>query len=306
MAIEIQISNSRPMNLAYQACKQEVSITTIPKQITEVDFCLCKFDCDYEELALASISDDDDFKNDKTSFLVDLSDSSDTVEFILVNERTGQEFNLDATYGTEFPQGTWSENPNKIGYVLNWRDILINLTVDKYHIRIEQTSFNRLITSKTHTFNLLPYSEEVADGTIRFVTTHDGVIEGGFDYTGTNWKRYIRLYGEITSNNYTVESTEYQNSQRVLKQIQDRVLTDFEIKTSLIPSQIYEPLIKDKFIANKIEFTDYNLFSNQNLENYQMKFESVDDTTMFSMNRRSPFTFTFKDVQQTPIKRNKF
>ena len=56
--ITLTVANSNPSAGSGVKCKRgESAISTKPISLDELDFCVCKFECKYEELAFVNIND---------------------------------------------------------------------------------------------------------------------------------------------------------------------------------------------------------------------------------------------------------
>ena len=85
MAIRTSNPTSNPMLHCCVACAQDIETVNIPTEIRELAFCICDYFCKYEEPVFGNLPDlEDEYKNDKSSFVDSLTHSSSTVEAKLI------------------------------------------------------------------------------------------------------------------------------------------------------------------------------------------------------------------------------
>jgi hypothetical protein len=304
MAIIQNLLNPTPMLLNAMACAQEVEQVTKPPQPPQLEFCICGFQCDYVEIALAK-DGGEDWENDYSSFLIQLPIPSSTASFTLKKGST--EFPIvDDTYGDYFPLGSISGHPLKTGFIIRWDRVFTLEGGGIYTLEVEQTNFGSTTTTESHKFDLNAFSETRADGTVRLDTIKNGQIEGGLDYTGMNWPTAVRLQGKFGDKQATLETDNYVNPNRRTVQIQDQVTFEYSLQTSLIPDFIINPIFKDDILSNEILISDYNIYNHENFKLLPVYPVSFDDATYFRMNTNGVFSMTFTDKVQNLVKRNNF
>lgn len=305
MAIIIQLTNPTPMAFTEFSCALQTESVTIPVGKPELDFCFCDFECDFTELVLADLSDLDEYKNDRTSVLIDLPDASLSFTIDLVNASTGVVTPLiDATYGSYYALGSIAGHPTKGGYLLDWNKVATLLGFGVYYIEQEQTLFTGTVTEKTYNFRLQPYTEVRANRTVKIESVHNGCIEGGIDYTGMNWLRSIRIPGKFGNLVPRIETDNYVSTNRKIIQIQDQVVNEYTLFTRRVPEAVLIPLVQDKILANEIFITDYNLDSFEDIRQKEVVALEITDTVYNSGSKKAKYNIRFEEKLQNLIKRN--
>lgn len=307
MAIVTDLGNSRPMNFGGFACGTSSALVVIPKEPVEIDFCACDFACDYIELALYTTGAGKTERNsDKTSILFNLSSNTSSFLIKLINKNTGVETVLnDDTYGTFYDTGDLSQEL-KAGYIIDWELVGTLLGNGTYFISITLTDFGNPITSESHLYKCAPYSDKLADGTVKIVTTNEGIIEGGEDYDGITWSRAVRFDGFFGSPSFSLETSDYEDNDRNWNQNQDRINITYNLSTDLLPSGVSNQLILNDILANRILIYDYNLLNTELFDGLEVRPESIEEPEYFEYNPNGAYSFVFKPVGNKPVKRNKF
>ena len=176
----------------------------------------------------------------------------------------------------------------------------------KYQIKADQVIIGTASTFESQVFRLYPYTEELANGTIRLDTVQNGNIEASeFDYTGMDWAQSMRILGRFGNKAQTYTTDRYFGSDLRLNQIQDTVINTYTLQTELIPNFIHGLITEDNLLANEIIVIDYNLFNFGDLyREYVLYTEEYSDSQYFSKSRKGRFEFKLTDKQQNIRKRN--
>lgn len=307
--ITIQLADSRPGFSEGIACKEDAILTKVPTSPITEEFCICFFDCDYEEPVFYS-DDGDEYKNDKTAFLFNLADSASTFEIKIVDPNGVETVMNDDTYGTFFDAGFNTEQPLKFGYLVDWKAVFDDLGLHgNYSVKVTITDFGTPIESESRTFKLMKFNEEIADGTVKIETTSEGVIQGGEDYRGMSWYQSIRIRGVLNAwtPNYEEENGT-DNFNRPI-QIEDRLFIDYNLEVYAVESPIYKKVIQDLMLSNVILISDYNLFSpekneeTKGIRQVEITPRSVETGDDYSRTRRRTFIIPVR-VKDPFIKRN--
>lgn len=298
MAIINNLPDTRPMVLSHSYASQDVANIEVPTAVVSTAFCPCDYECKYTEYAFGSNTTE--FTNDKTRQLVKLVTALDTVQFTLVNAKTLEEYDLNAgTYGTYYDNGFSASNPLYAGVEVDWYSVYTLLGIGVFYIKIEHTTLSRTFTTETHHFQVLPFNEETADNTIRIKTFHDGVLSSGIDYQNLEWESMVRLPARVIQKSPIQETTEFvslNERKKTFSQINERVITEWTIKTDPIPSEVYNHLIYNQLLNSVVEVSDYALFAKEKTRNLQLKFVSVEDINWVSNNTKAVFTLKFKEL----------
>lgn len=304
MAIIIQLSNPLPMEQTEFSTAMETNSIAIPTEQPTLDFCFCDYECDFEELVLADLADNDSYKNDRTSFLIEAPDTVGGAFAIRLIKSDGTSINLvDNTYGTYFGLGTISGQPTKAGYLVEWQKVATLQGFGVYSFEVDNTNFTNTITETSRYFRLMPYSETTANGTVKIETIHNGCVEGGIDYEGMDWIRSVRIPA-IFNPSYQFEEDNYFDTTNNKTQIRAQVVTNYTLSTERLPSSVMVPFIKDRLLANQIFITNYNLFSFEDSRQKEVVASEIQEPSFASKSKKSSFEFKFEEKLQNIIKRN--
>ena len=269
------------------------------------DFNICDYECAYTEKVLVDLVDASFYKNDKTSLRFTLSTPSDTLTLKLFKDCVEVATLNDATYGTVFDTAYFGDSLRK-GFIINWRLVADALGYGMYHIESDRSILNQASTLKTHNYEVMPFTDFNANGTVKIQTYSSGYIEGGNDYDGTGfyWVQQIRVIGKLGNPQATFETDNYLDTTRQIKQIQDEITTVYDLEVVGVPKEIGKPLIYDKLLANRILITDYNLFNYEKYENLEVYPTEISESTFFNKYTKGMFKIKFTDKKQNIIKRN--
>jgi hypothetical protein len=277
----------------------------LPTEQPTLAFCFCDYECDFMEVVFADLADPESYKNDRTSFLIAAPDTVGGSFAIRLIKADGTSVALtDNTYGTYFGLGTISGHPTYAGYLIEWNKVATLEGFGVYSFEVDNTNFTNTITTTSREFQLMPYSEENADETVKIETIHNGCIEGGFDYTGMDWIRSIRIPAIFGDKIQRLETDNYFDTQNNKTQIRDQVVNEYSLKTKRLPSSVMTPLIEDKILANQIFITDYNLFNYEDIRQKEVVATEISEQNYASKSKKASFTISFEEKLQNIIKRN--
>ena len=301
--IIIKVPNTQPQSEIGQAFAQESTPFTTPEAPLE-PICLCALGleaCDYTEKAFYNGANK--YQNDYTSLFINKEDSTDLIVFTLIDLITGNETILSS--GNASTYGVYSEDDNHVGVEIDFNTLKTNYPdLKKIKFKKEQTVFGTPLSSETHTFSLLPFSIYQADQTVRIESVTSGLIESGNDYETLGWRNSVRIQG-IVRRDYGTETDRILDEDRRLVQIQDKVNREYSLYTTLLPQSIYEALIEDKMLGNKLIVSDYNIH-NANYKGLSLSPTANGiDNTHYEGNQNMSFVLKFTDEAQNIIKRNK-
>ena len=277
------------------------SSATIPTAKPSIDFCFCDYDCDYVATVLAG---SDEYESDRTPFLLTNPDSSGTFEIYIQNIVTGVETQMtDNTYGTYFSLGYTVTNPDKGGYLVDWREVRDNLGFGRYKFRIVLNFFGDTLEETSGEYRLIPYSPVNANGTVKFETVRTGCIQGGIDYTDLDWVTSVRFKGHFYEIDPRIEIETYQTTNREVKQIQETTVRRFQLDTKLIPSSVLNDLKDDGLMATNIFITDYSPLAFEDLRQIEVVRTEFPEFQTFRNSRYGRFSIIFEEKLQNKIKR---
>ncbi len=269
------------------------------------DFDICAFECGYKEYAFASTTSDDFWKNDQSSFLQSKSIDTDTIAYELYRNGSKVADLNDDTYGTFY--ANFTERPLYVGFVLNWQDVLTAFGTGRYQVKSQNTILGVSSEFESRVFQLYPYSDELADNTVRVEFYQNGnILSNPLNYQNLvngGWYQSYRVPGFFGRKTPTLEVDEYLNQNYQSRQIQDKIITEYSYISNLLPSDIFNVLVNDLMLADIIEVTDYNLFNTETFRRVGVKASSFDDVSYFDGSRDAKLTLKFTEATQDRIKR---
>lgn len=305
--IIIQLLNPRQMEPTEIATKMVTTSVEIPEDIPSLSFCFCDYECDFVETVFADLADTDSYKNDRTDIgLFNIPDTVGGSYAIRLIKGDGTVINItDNTYGSLTDLDPLRSNlPTYFGYLLNWNLVATLEGFGKYHIEVDLINYTKTITRTSYDFQLTPYSEENADGTVKLETVHNGCMENGIDYGTIGWTRSIRIPAFFGNKVQRLETDNYFDTQNNKTQIRDQIVNEYTLETERLPSTVMTPLIEDKLLANQIFITDYNLFNFEDTRQLQVVAIEIAEQNYSSKSRKASFKIVFEDKLQNIIKRN--
>ncbi|HEX4888545.1 MAG TPA: hypothetical protein VFV37_10910 [Luteibaculaceae bacterium] len=212
---------------------------------------------------LASVTSDDPLVNDQTSYL---EFTPITLPTVIVLKKDGNFVaNLnDNTYGTYFGNLRVKNNMKPVGYLVNWRLVLLAFGEGDYSV--EFTIGQRVVEYPS--VCLKQYHILDADETVRIEWVTNSIIGDKDqrltrDFVGLNWYNQIRLCDSIFGKRrapFEVESTRYNNGyeRTIRKEFREEyTLTIRKLDIDKHPILLYDTLMGDDIII-----TDYNAGNN--------------------------------------------
>ena len=307
MAIITENTNSNPMAKAVFSFSQDTPIVSLPEVGPQIDFCTCDYECEYINYVFADLTSTEDFKNDKSSFLIGLSDNSSTLDIVLIDSSGNETIINDNTLGEYFAKGSFDKTANQTnyaGFIADWKKILTIKGAGQYYFRFTETTFGEEFVTESVKYQLLPYNENIVYKTIRFKFIQNGLIESGLDYRGLNWEIQVRIKGKVNKLPSILEKDTYFTPQRKKTQIQSKKIKAFEIETGLIPESI-GGLIEENTLANDILITNYDWFAYEKLVDFSVDITEISDFKgNYKLNSLGSFVFAAEERTQNTVKRN--
>jgi hypothetical protein len=307
MAINEILADSNPF-VNYYGMATKVISGTIP-EIVEVptnDIDPCSIGSFYKEIVFGS-NTNDWWKNDQTRVTFRRYISADTVDIELYKDNV-KIADLDAlsTLGT-FTNG-WTtsitEQSMYVSFLLDWKTVLLTHGWGDYQIKAQLNIVSNISEWESVPYLLLSYTDVRANKTSRIEWYADGKINGSlFDYTGLNLYHSRRLKAEFLEVTPTLEVTKYKTNISEWRQIQDKVIENYELRTKALPYEVTNNLTKVISLANTILITDYQIKAEtlfRRISVYPDNFEK----TILEGNTNSIYNIKFVAKQENNIKRN--
>ena len=277
-------------------------LASVPKQQgNSIDY--CAFSCPYEELAFAS-DDGDEYKNDFASVMLKKASPNDTISFELYKAGTKVADLNDNTFGTYYP--TFDQYPLQTGFVLEWSQVLNAFGGGLYDIRAQLDLLGEQSTFQSRCYRLMSFSDEAANDTARVKWTQDGKVQRSeLDFTGLQFPFMIRVSGFILAQTPEIEANSYQDSNRQVKQVQDKITQNWSLEIKGVPYQVTKAIVENLALANSIVADDYNYLNHDLYRGLELIFDSFDEAKYFiSRDRLAVYRIRLKDRFDNLIKSN--
>lgn len=264
-------------------------------------------ECCYTHFIFADLNSSEDFKNDYSGFYHQRQLSNESVDFILYHYETDTEFPLnDGTYGLNFGFGSFDQNINLKGYLVQWKKVLTVIGEGNFKVIKRQTIAGIDVEFNSIVFTLKQFSTLLADKTVRVDVIMNGrLTKTGVNFTGTSWKHSIRVPGFFGRREPGMEEDNLINRNYEKRQISMKQTNEWKFQTNLIPDCITNEFWDFILMSNDIYMNDYNL-NNHSYEfvKFGVKFASNDGTGYGVKTRKAKLNLTFNDKFQNNIKRN--
>jgi len=301
-----QITAGTQMALRGWSTTTPSNVITIPT--VEDVVCSCNFvssSCDYEELAFAYPSDENDtYRNDFKSILITLLDATSTYEFFLVGSDKVETPLIDDTYGKLFDLGFNELQPLKVGYKIDWLKVYNTLGGDTYTIRVKQTDFDNTITVDSQNIKLMMFSELASQGTVKIQSNQKGVYLQGEDYEGMNWVNMNRIVAEFGNETQQNEISRLKNGDYKSYDIQNEYFYQYTLSTNLLPSAIADFILNQDTKTDQIFVSNYDIYAYRQYRDLEVIAEgSVEPSEDYKTNKNKKFNIVFNDATSN-IKRN--
>lgn len=303
---------------------EEIDTQLLANLEIQSDFCTCITQCVPKLPVFTDEIGSDFYKNDKTSLFArslntNLGTGSVTV-FKIVNVITGVAATLtNSTHGS-LTQGVGFEL-----FEVDWFKIYNTLGYGKYRLEFKTTIavFFQILDSYCSTpYHLKPYSDKLANGTVRLEFEQNGKLNHSTDFSNLRglsltpvvFRKQVRLPGSLKfeSMNEETDHLTLNGKDRPSYQIKDQIRPEYTLDLHLVSSaQVVETLFNDLF-ANPVKVTDYNVYNFvADVDNYMAtKYRSIKlikKTSNFSATskqKRKSFSFAMSLFNDKIFKTN--
>lgn len=305
MTVILNISNDKPfLKGTGMATKIIVEGVTQPIVIPSEssDVCYCDIECEYIEKVFHH-EDGEDYQNDKSSFLYAKKRSSDAIIIKLFKNDIEIAILNNNTYGIYYP--TFTLQPLYVGYQIDWSKVFDENGNGLYQIKTTANIFGSDIEYISQKFSLTRYSDLAANKTVKIETIQNGnVIGSQFDLTDLSWYSAFRVPGTFGLKEPTLEQNNYIDNNYTISQIQDKIITEYLLKTNYLPSVISNQVFYSKVLANFIYITNYDLTAHEIIRKIDVVPVSPEDINYQTKGRGVRFDYKFKPRIENNIKTN--
>jgi hypothetical protein len=264
-------------------------------------------ECCYIHNVFADANSSQDFKNDYSSFYHQKQLNNESVSFVLLHMEFDTEYQLNnGTFGQFFGFGSFPENINLTGYLVEWKKVLAEIGPGSFKVIKRVNIAGVDVEMNSIVFTLSQFTSRKADHTVRIDVVMNGrLIKTGVDFTGTGWKHSIRVPGFFGRREPGIEEDNLIKRTYEKKQISARQTNEYKFQTNLIPDCLTNEIWDFILLSNDIYFNDYNLNNHSyDFIKFGAKFASNDGTDYSPNTRKARLNLTFNDKFENNIKRN--
>lgn len=264
-------------------------------------------ECCYTHLTLADLNSSEDFKNDYSAFYHQRQVSSETAVFTLYHYETSTEHPMNnGTFGSLFNFGTFTQNPNLKGYLVQWKKVLAELGEGNFKVFKRVTVAGVPVEFSSIVFTLRQFSTANANKTVRIDVVMNGLLQkSGVDFSGTSWKHSIRVPGFFGRREPQLTEDNLINRSFEKRQISMKQTNEFKFQTNLIPDCLTGEIWDFMLMSNDIFMNDYNLNNHSyDFVKFGVKVGSNDGTVYGTKTRKAQLNLTFTDKFENNLKRN--
>ena len=265
----------------------------------EAEFCMCG-GCEYKEFAFHD-SENEEHKNDKTSFLVRRNSTLETYAFKLYKDGVYVSTITSNTLGEYYDFGDLVYNDMK-GMVIYWKNVYDNFGNGDYTVHIDKTFGGTTTSKESHIYMVRQYSFDLAMGTVKLESVQNGTfLLTGFSYRNLKWYQSLRVTGKFWNKQPKIEDTEYIDSARQRNQIYTKIETSYKLQITLLPSFITNQVVYDQILGNEFYITDYNI-NNEVFRKVPLRISAIEDAKYYTKNPNGTFNLKFTDRSEGTIK----
>lgn len=265
-------------------------------------------ECCYTHYVLASSTDAKPYKNDFVGFYHKRQLLNEVCDFVLIKMSDGTEYDLDSSspYGTFNDFGDYNQQKDLKTFVLNWRDVLLDLGVGSYKV-IKRFTIAGVSAEKEYlVYNLKEYSSRIADKTARIDVTMSGLLEkSNVDFTGTDFKTSIRVGGFFGRREVKFEEDVLIDRAYNVNQITMKQTNEYKFQTNMVPDCITNEIYDFILFSDDIRVNDYNLNNHSyDFKNFPVKLANNEGTGYYVKSRKAMLNLVFSDKVVDNNKRN--
>ena len=282
------------------------------------DFCTCIMQCVPGLKVFTDQVGDDFYKNDLTTIFSPTLNKSFPVPPGLGSTTTATITNVDTGVVTSLTNVNHGEEINGVKFymfIISWFKIQQTLGFGRYRIEYSTVSNTFGLTLAEYcspVYDLLPYSDKLANGTIRLELTDQGRLNHSFDYRNmitssgkkTVYTNQVRLPGSLKweSGNEETDHLTLNGVDRPSYQIKDQVRPKYTLDIHLVSAAQFVKTYYDDMFASPLNVSDYNVYNFvSDPRNYQaIKYRSlplIKESSTFSATakqKRKSFSFSMK------------
>ena len=290
------LPNGKPHTQFGMADKLEVTTVFRPtiEQVTDQCNCCCPI--------YNVFSGSNERESDKSSFIYRKTIPTDTIDIFLYKDGVQIAALNDNTYGTYF--ATFPTIGSQAGYQLEWELVFGLHGAGKYQIIAEVTIVSVPNTIESIEYTLLPYSDELADLTVRIETIMDvKVRRSEIDYRSLNWYQQIRIPATFIQVTPELTLDFYPDTDYASEGIQHETQLKYELRSRFITGDVRDFIFNNNLMTDKIFITDYNKCNSEKYTKLPLYPVSIDELKKGEQTSNETIAITFTDKKQDNFSR---
>ncbi len=290
------LPNGKPHTQFGMADKLEVASVFRPtiEQVTDQCNCCCPI--------YNVFSGSNERESDKSSFIYRKTIRTDTIDIFLYKDGVQIATLNDNTYGTYF--ATFPTIGSQAGYQLEWELVFGLHGAGKYQIIAEVTIVSVPNTIESIEYTLLPYSDELADLTVRIETIMDvKVRRSEIDYRSLNWYQQIRIPATFIQVTPELTLDFYPDTDYASEGIQHETQLKYELRSRFITGDVRDFIFNNNLMTDKIFITDYNKCNSEKYTKLPLYPVSIDELKKGEQTSNETIAITFTDKKQDNFSR---
>jgi hypothetical protein len=244
--------------------------------------------------------------NDFNGFYFKRQMALDSCLFVLVDS-SGTEYDLDDnTYGEFKDFGDYVTQPDLTTYRVDWRNVLNTLGEGRYQVKKEMSIAGIPFTEYSNTFNLVEFSNDVADKMVRIDCVMNGkLVHLDVDFKGTDFRTSLRTMGYFGNRDPKYTQDNLVNRSYIAKQISMSQDNEYQYQTGLLPVCITEELYDFILFGNELYANDYNKANHDyGFLRFPVEFKGNKGAKYYPNSRNSRVNLTFSDRKKDKRKVN--
>lgn len=262
-------------------------------------------ECGFCNIVFADMVDNVGYKNDFYAVYFQKQTNIDNCMFELISG--SNTYALDTNlYGQFWDFGDVLGNPNLTAYRVDWKNVLRTLGEGTYSIKKTISVAGISYIEFSNTFTLTKYSENTANGTVRF----DAYFKGKFVHLGVDFKELnigssIRVKGFFGNRTPTYEQDNIVCGNYRSEQIKMSQNNEYNLELAILPECITEQLFDFFIFANDLYINDYNAANHSyKYLNYPIEYSGIKEIDYPIISRGAKISLTFADRIKNKVKLN--
>ena len=262
-------------------------------------------ECCYDNIALASSSDTDPYKNDFYGVYHVRQLSSEVCDIVLLKDSVEYPI-TDNTFGEYIDFGGVQDNDVYKHFICDWRKVLIALGQGNYSIRKDITIAGQTFSISSNTFTLREYSISNAHYTVRIDSyMNDFLVKNNVNFNKTGFKTSLRVRGYFGDPQAVFSKTSKIVGTYQQKDYQKTIDKEYVFEGDNLPECISSEIVYFMLLGD-VFINDYNTNNHQyDLIDIGVTVKENAGNGYAIFNRNTSLNITFEDNDKSNIRRYK-